>query len=190
MVARQNKPSTVKKSDAQTKRNSKSPAIISTSATTVVVQKKGVGTHKLLPASNRKYQVFLAQAAAIANSAAAVAAAATATAASISAITNASNQTAYLVNEKNKHNSSPDYILQLQLTVLEHEARAVELRHAVGLRRLARANHLRAFENEVVSAGYDSLARRAHEYLAKLEAHGDGQIEEIGKVHNKLLGLY
>lgn len=188
MVARQNKSSTVKKSDAQTKRNSKSPAIISTSATTVVVQKKGVGTHKLLPASNRKYQVFLAQAAAIANSAAA--AAATATAASISAITDASNQTAYLVNEKNKHNSSPDYILQLQLTVLEHEARAVELRHAVGLRRLARANHLRAFENEVVSAGYDSLARRAHEYLAKLEAHGDGQIEEIGKVHNKLLGLY
>ena len=188
MVARQNKPSTVKKSDAQTKRNSKSPAIISTSATTVVVQKKGVGTHKLLPASNRKYQVFLAQAAAIANSAAA--AAATATAASISAITDASNQTAYLVNEKNKHNSSPDYILQLQLTVLEHEARAVELRHAVGLRRLARANHLRAFENEVVSAGYNSLARRAHEYLAKLEAHGDGQIEEIGKVHNKLLGLY
>lgn len=188
MVARQNKPSTVKKSDAQTKRNSKSPAIISTSATTVVLQKKGVGTHKLLPASNRKYQVFLAQAAAIANSAAA--AAATATAASISAITDASDQTAYLVNEKNKHNSGPDYILQLQLTVLEHEARAVELRHAVGLRRLARANHLRAFENEVVSAGYDSLARRAHEYLAKLEAHGDGQIEEIGKVHNKLLGLY
>lgn len=188
MVARQNKPSTVKKSDAQTKRNPESPAIISTSATAVVVQKKGVGTHKLLPASNRKYQVFLAQAAAIANSAAA--AAAIATAASISAITDASNQTAYLVNEKNKHNSSPDYILQLQLTVLEHEARAVELRHAVGLRRLARANHLRAFENEVVSAGYDSLARRAHEYLAKLEAHGDGQIEEIGKVHNKLLGLY
>lgn len=188
MVARQNKPSTVKKSDAQTKRNSKSPAIISTSATTVFVQKKGVGTHKLLPASNRKYQVFLAQAVAIANLAAA--ATTTATAASISAITNASNQTAYLVSEKNKHNSISDYILQLQLTVLEHEARAVELRHAVGLRRLARANHLRAFENEVVSAGYDSLARRTHEYLAKLEAHGDGQIEEIGKVHNKLLGLY
>jgi hypothetical protein len=186
MAAHQHKPPIVKKSRAQTKKNLKSFDTISTATSAAsFAQKNGVGTHKLLPASNQKYQAFLAQTTALANSAA-VAAAAT----SISSVLDISDQSANPANGTGKHNGSSDYILQLQLTVLEHEARAAELRHAVGLRRLARANSLREFENDVVTAGYDALARRAHEYLAKLEAHGDGQIEEIGKVHDKLTGLY
>ncbi|KAF5098189.1 hypothetical protein D0Z00_002137 [Geotrichum galactomycetum] len=188
MAARQHKPPTVKKSGAQTKKNSKSSATISNAAAVDDAQKNGVGTHKLSPASNRKYQAFLAQAAALANSAAAAAAASAAT--SISTASQISDQSANPAGEKDKRNSISDYTLQLQLTVLEHEARTVELRHAVGLRRLARANCLREFENEVVTAGYDALARHTHEYLAKLEAHGDGQIEEIEKIHNKFMSLY
>lgn len=176
-MARQPK-SSKKKPATSIKKISKS----SISGATTTTKKHNTGTRKLSKASEKKYQFFLAQAADLTKSAV-TGTADTSTFSSVTALNTANT------NSNDKHNSFPDYVVQLQLATLDHEARVVELRHVVGLRRLARANFLHLFENEVVNSSYEALALRANEYLSKLGTHGDEQVKEIGKIHDKLLGL-
>lgn len=178
-MARQAKSST-KKSVTSTKKYSKTPGsgVTANTTTTTATKKHNTGTRKLSKASEKKYHFFLAQAADLTKSFV-----------TSTADTFNSPSITVLKTNSNENSSFPDYVVQLQLAMLDHEARAGELRHVVGLRRLARANFLRLFESDVVNSSYEALALRANEYLAKLGTHGDEQVEEIGKIHDKILGL-